>query len=181
MKNTLSTILCVLLTIALVAGAVCIGAVRGWHGEMMTTLQSLSAASELSEPLRNRAMDAANLAVVARRHLGEDPDVVSLSQAYFTVCRTNASAAELALADTAISVAAASLADKLQGLDSVAASQRDQVYISTLTRNLSQDLGSAETYTQAIEDYNRRLTTSLTGKLAMLLGAEPIPAIAGGN
>ena len=31
------------------------------------------------------------------------------------------------------------------------------------------------------EDYNRRLTTSLTGKLAMLLGAEPIPAIAGGN
>ena len=181
MKNSLSTILCILLTIVLVAGAVCVGAVRGWNGEMKATLASVSAASELSEPLRNRAMDAANLAVVARRHLGEDPDVVSLSQAYFTVCRSNASAAQLAQADAAISASAASLAEKLSGMASVQASQRDQAYITTLTRTLSESGTSTAEYTTAIEDYNRRLTTSLTGKLAMLLGVEPIPAMAGGN
>lgn len=181
MKDTLTTILCVLLTIAMVAGAVCIGAVRGWNGEQRDTLRILSAGGELNEPLRLRAMDAANLAVVASRHLTDDPDVIALRQAYSTVCKVNSSAADRAQADAAISAAAASLARKLPELSSVQASQRDQAYISALTRTLSQPTGSADAFSAAVEDYNRRLQSSLTGKLAMLLGVEPIPALTGGN
>jgi len=182
MKNTLSTILCVLLTIALVAGAVCIGAVRGWHNEQVATLEAISVGSDLSEPLRNRGMDAANLAVVATRHLPpKDPDVVSLQQAYFKICKTNSSALERAQADALIAIAAASLAERLPELPSVQASQRDQAYISALTRTLSQPTTFAEDYATALEDYNARLNKSLTGKLAMLLGVEPIPVTTGGN
>ena len=182
MKNTLSTILCVLLTIALVTAAVCIGAVRGWVNEQNATLQGFSAGSELSEAQRIRGMDAANLAVVASRHLtAKDPDVALLQHAYTVICKSDASALECAQADASISIAAASLAERLPEMDSVQASQRDQVYISTLTRTLSQSTTFAADYAASIEDYNRRLNASLTGKLAMLLGVNPIPATAGGN
>jgi len=182
MKNSLSTFFCILLTIVMVAGAVCIGALRGWHNECVATLEAVSVGSDLSEPLRNRGMDAANLAVVASRHLApKDPDVVSLQQAYFKICKTNSSALERAQADAIIAIAAASLAERLPELASVQASQRDQAYISALTRTLSQPTTFAEDYTAALEDYNTRLKSSLTGKLAMLLGAEPIPIPTGGN
>ncbi len=182
MKDSLSTILCILLTVALVAGAVCIGAVRGWHNEQVATLEAISVGSDLSEPLRNRGMDAANLAVVAARHLApKDPDVVILQQAYFRICKTNASAIERAQADAQISIVAASLAERLPQLASVQASPRDQAYITALTRTLSQPTSFAEDYAAALEDYNTRLRSSLTGKLAMLLGVEPIPVTTGGN
>jgi len=120
--------------------------------------------------------------VVASRHLApKDPDVVSLQQAYFKICKTNSSALERAQADAIIAIAAASLAERLPELASVQASQRDQAYISALTRTLSQPTTFAEDYTAALEDYNTRLKSSLTGKLAMLLGAEPIPIPTGGN
>lgn len=181
MKDSLSTLLCILLTIAMVAGAVCIGAVRGWVNEQDATLQAISAGSTLGEPLRARGMDAANLAVVAARHLAaKDPDVVTLQQSYQTICKSDASAVERAMADAAISIAAASLAERLPELASVQASQRDQAYISSLTRSLSQPTTFAADYAAAIEDYNTRLTSSLTGKLAMLLGVDPIPVTAGG-
>ncbi|MBP3636800.1 MAG: hypothetical protein J6K13_04505 [Clostridia bacterium] len=182
MKDSLSTFLCILLTIALVVGAVCIGAVRGWHGEQVAALEAVSVGSDLSEPLRIRAMDAANLAVVATRHLPpKDPDVVTLQQSYFKICKTNSSAIERAQADAQISIAAESLAKRLPELASVQASQRDQAYIVALTRALSQTTTFADDYTAALEDYNKRLSTSLTGKLAMLLGVEPIPLTTGGN
>ena len=182
MKESLSTFLCILLTIVLVAGAVCIGAVRGWHGEQVATLEAISVGSDLSEPLHNRGMDAANLAVVASRHLAvKDPDVFMLQQSYSKICKTNSSAIERAQADAQISIAAASLAQRLPQLASVQASQRDQAYITALTRSLSQPTSFAEDYTAALEDYNARLNSSLTGKLAMLLGVEPIPVTTGGN
>lgn len=182
MKDTLSTFFCILLTIVLVAGAVCIGAVRGWHNEQVATLEAVAVGSDLSEPLNNRGMDAANLAVVASRHLAaKDPDVTLLQQAYSIICKGNFSAIERAQADAQISIAAASLAERLPQLASVQASKRDQAYITTLTRVLSQPTSFAEDYAAALEDYNTRLNSSLTGKLAMLLGVEPIPAAAGGN
>lgn len=182
MKDSLSTFLCILLTIAMVAGAVCIGAVRGWHNEQVAALEAISVGSDLSEPMRNRGMDAANLAVVASRHLPvKDPDVILLQQAYFKICKTNSSAIERAQADAQISIVAASLAERLPELASVQASQRDQAYITALTRTLSQPTTFAEDYATALEDYNVRLNSSLTGKLAMLLGVEPIPVTAGGN
>lgn len=178
MKNSISTFLCVLLTIALVAGAVCIGAVRGWSGEREAALGALTYNSEMAETLEIRAMDAANLAVVAARHLPQDDaDLAALRAAYETIISGKAPADEIAFADEVIAAAAASLAERLPGLTSVKASGRDQVYISTLTRTLSEAAGSASSYSTAVDDYNARLTASLTGKLAMLLGVEPLGSI----
>lgn len=179
MKNTLSTILCVLLAVVMAAAGIGIGAVRGWNGERQAALNALSGDGDLAEALQVRAMDAANLAVVAGRHLTDDADVAALQNAYHTIV-SGASADKLAQADAAISIAAANLAARLPELSSVKASTRDQVYISTLTRTLVQQTGSASTYAAAIDDYNQRLNRSLTGKLAMLLGVQPLVAT-GGN
>lgn len=176
MKNTLTNILCVVLVAAMVVAAVGIGAVRGWNSQREEALSALSEAGELGASLQVRAMDAANLAVVAARHLTDDADVAALRTAYDTICGNSATPAQLADADNAISIAAVRLAEKLTVLDSVQASSRDKAYISSLTRTLSETSGAATAYAAIMEDYNTRLTSSLTGRLAMLLGVSPLAA-----
>jgi len=171
MKNTLSTVLCIALTAVLIVGAVLLGAVRGWGGERDKALHTLTQDAELASALQNRAMDAANLAVVAARHLPADNgDVAALRRAYAAASKDNATAQELAQADAALTQAAMNLAKTLPSLDSVQASARDQVYISTLTRTLSETTDAGAAYAAAVEDYNARLTRSLSGRIAMLLG-----------
>ena len=180
MKNNLTGALCVVLAVVLAAGAVCLGAYRGWSGERSQVLEALSREGELAQSLQNRAMDAANLAVVASRHVKEGDegyaDAAALREAYAAMTSGSADAAAMARADAAISAAAARLAVLLPELSSVQASPRDQAYISTLTRTLSEDAGAADAFAAAVQDYNARLTGSLTGRLAMLLGVEPLTA-----
>ncbi len=176
MKNTLANILCVVLVAAMVVAAVGIGAVRGWNGQREEALSALSETGELGASLQARAMDAANLAVVAARHLTNDADVAALRSAYETICGDHPAPGQLTAADDAISAAAASLAEKLTGMDSVQRSERDRVYIASLTRTLSETSGASAAYAAIMEDYNARLTSSPTGRLAMLLGVEPLAA-----
>lgn len=171
MKNTLSTVLCVALAIVLAAGAVMLGAIRGWGGERDKVLHVLTQDAELASTLQNRAMDAANLAVVAARHLpADDSDIAALRQAYAILSDENSTAGELAQADSALTLAAYNLGKTLPEMDSVKESSRDQVYIRTLTRTLSETTDAASAYAAAVEDFNSRLTRSLTGRIAMLLG-----------
>ena len=51
MKNTLTTILCILCAIVLAAGAVCLGAYRGWSRERDDALHAVSADGELASAL----------------------------------------------------------------------------------------------------------------------------------
>lgn len=180
MKNNLITALCIVLALALACGAVCLGAYRGWSGERSQVLEALSREGKLALSLQNRAMDAANLAVVASRHVKEGDaasgDVAALREGYAVLTGENADAAAIARADAAISGAASRLAAVLPELPSVQASPRDQAYISTLTRTLSEDTGAAAAFAGAVRDYNARLTGSLTGRLAMLLGVAPLTA-----
>lgn len=176
MKNTLANILCVALVAAMVVAAVGIGAVRGWNSQREEALSALSETGELGASLQARAMDAANLAVVAARHLTNDADVAALRSAYETICGDHPAPGQLAAADDAISAAAASLAEKLTGMDSVQRSERDRVYIASLTRTLSETSGASAAYAAIMEDYNARLTSSPTGRLAILLGVEPLAA-----
>ena len=175
MKSVLTTILCVALTLALVTGAVGIGAVRGWNTERNDALQALTSNEELAASLQERAMDAANLAVVTARHLPETDDDLSALRSACAVLTDPASATpDLIHASADISEAAASLATRLPELESVKASQRDQVYIRTLTRVLSEEDDLTAHYMQSVAGFNHRLTTTLTGQLAMLLGVQPI-------
>ena len=178
MKNNLTGALCVVLAVVLAAGAVCLGSYRGWSGERSQVLEALSREGELAQSLQNRAMDAANLAVVASRHVKEGDaasgDVAALREGYAVLTGENADAAAIARADAAISGAASRLAAVLPELPSVQASPRDQAYISTLTRTLAQGTDSAAAYATAAQRFNDRLASSLTGRLAMLLGVEPL-------
>lgn len=175
MKQTLTMILSVALCVALVLGAVCLGAVRGWQSERETAAATLTDAGSLSADLAERAMDAANLAVVAARHLpADDPALVTLKTARQTLQDNQATVQEIIAADAALTLVAAELADRLPALTSVMDSPRDQAYVAALTRTLSADTGASELYTDQVARFNQRMSASLTGKLAMLLGVEPL-------
>ena len=177
MKNTLTTILCILCAMVLAAVAVCLGAYRGWSSERDDALHTVSADGELASVLEERAMDAANLIVVASRHLPEnDADLTSLKEVRAVLTDASATAADKTRADAQLTALAEKLAASLPLLDSVQGSARDQVYIATLTRTLSQGTDSAAAYAAAAQRFNDRLASSLTGRLAMLLGVEPLAA-----
>lgn len=175
MKNSLSTIICVLLCVAMVAGAVCTGAVRGWSGERGRVLEGM-----LSPRQQDRAMDAANLATVAARHLpADDPDIVALRSAYTLITTGTDDDADAIRADKSITAAALSLSQRLPQLDSYQRSSRDKAYVSALTRSLSdaEATGSARSFSAAAADFNQRLQSSPTGMLAMLLGVKPLQGL----
>ena len=72
MKNIFTYALAILAAVVLAAGAVCIGAVNGWQNERVQASTLGENNQELASLLDTRSMDAANLAVVASRHLPAD-------------------------------------------------------------------------------------------------------------
>lgn len=172
MKQTLTMILSVMLCIVLVTGAVCLGAVRGWRSEREEAASFLGNTDILAE----RAMDAANLLVVASRHLpAADASLTALRDARQVLTSGSAAVEEIIAADSAITAAARELAASLPALPSVQASARDQAYIDSLTGILGVETSAATLYREEISAFNQRMRASLTGKLAMFCGVEPLP------
>lgn len=175
MKTSLSTLLCAALCVILTACALCVGSMRGWSGEREAALNSLSSEGALHTQLQNRAMDAANLAVVVARHVpAEDARLTKLADIRRTLESEKSTIEDLAQADSELTALALSIGQELPQTSSVQASARDQAYIATLTRTLGEATGMADSYAAKVEDYNDRLTSSLTGRLAMLLGVEAL-------
>lgn len=174
MKIRLSTVLSILLCLVLCFAAVCIGAYRGWHAERQEILTSLTEGGELYEQLQHRGMDAANLAVVAARHLPPDDRTLSaLRQASDMLLSDNDPNLYLE-ADIIITDASCELAQRLPEIPSFQQSERDRTYVAMLAGPLSVQSSLSRTYTQLAEDYNRRLDSSLTGRLAMFLSITPL-------
>ena len=169
MKQTLLNILCGILCAALIIGAVCIGAVRGWGHERANTLLALSG-GELAASLEERAMDAANLIVVVSRHLDPSDERLTRLQELRALLTSQASADALVQADAELSTLASALAEELPQLDSVLADARDQAYISTLTRTLSESTQLSEAYATIVRNFNNGLINSPTGWIARLFG-----------
>lgn len=173
MKKTLLNILCGILCAALVIGALCIGAVRGWEQERGNALRTLSE-GELSASLEERAMDAANLIVVISRHLDASDERLTRLQELRATLSSQASADALVQADAELSTLVSRLEQELPELASVQASARDQAYISTLTRTLSESSDLSEAYATIVRSFNNRLINSPTGWIARLLGVRII-------
>ena len=173
MKNTLLNILCGILCAALLVGALCIGAVRGWSREREAVITAFSSGG--MELLEERAMDAANLIVVASRHLdASDEQFARLKELRAILSSPAEHAGEVVQADEELSELAASLAQSLPELASVKASARDQAYVSTLTRTLMEPSTLEESYADLAFSYNNRLTNSPTGWVARLFGVSLI-------
>ncbi|MBR4082013.1 MAG: hypothetical protein IKK21_09545 [Clostridia bacterium] len=176
MKQTLISVLTVLLAVALAAGAVCLGAVRGWTSERGEAAALLSDTGSLREALSERMMDAANLLVVVSRHLPQEDEGLTALRNALTTCRSEtAQAQDIIGADREITRLAAQWAESLPLLDSVKSSARDQAYITSLTRVLAEDSNVTGRYQSQSAAFNERMNGSLTGQLAMLLGVEPLP------
>ncbi len=171
MKEKIINILSVVGCIVLLIIALCIGAVGGWRDEKETLYAS---APEMGQALQNRAMDAANLAVVAARHVTDtDPSVMALREAFELLQRNDLTMQQLLDADKALANAVADLAQRLPALPSMQASARDTAYLTALTRTLSVDSGLDTVLTEAQEAFDKRLSSSLTGRIAMLFGVRP--------
>ncbi len=175
MKNTLTTLACALLCAALVIGGICHGAVRGWRAEQDKVLHPDRQEGTVYAALSERAMDAANLCVVAARHLpADDSRLTELRSLRATLENEQATTVLLAQADQRLTALALQLADELPKLDTVQQSPRDQVYISTLTRILGEASGSGSSYLTQVRAFNHRLRSSFTGRLAIALGVMPL-------
>lgn len=169
MKNKLSVALSVLVCAVLVFAALGIGAVKGWKQEREDVIASLQSGGELYELRQSRAMDALNLCAVAGRYLpADDADIAALRNGARALTGKSELQALLA-ADNDISAAAARLEEKLTGLE-----DRDKDYLSALVDALSPANGINSRYTDISEDFNSRFASSLMGKLAAMLGVEPI-------
>lgn len=178
MKIRLSTILSIIACLALCAGALCVGAYRGWSAERDSALAALTAGGEMRTQLENRGMDAANLAVVAARHLAaDDAELTALRKASSTLLSGTEDAEIILQADAVITDVALRFSQELPALPSVQQSSRDKTYVTMLTSLLGKKSGLTHTYTLLVEDYNQRLESSLTGRLAMLLGVSPLDAL----
>ena len=176
MKNKLSNILFALLCLALLLAAVCLGAVRGWSADRAEVIAALTQDGEMHTQLEYRGMDAANLAVVAARHLpADDDDLMALRQASDTLLSGTGNADAILSADAAITRIALQFAQELPLLPSMQTSNRDQAYLTQLTSSLGKRDGLTHTYLLRVEEFNDGLSGSLTGKLAMLLGVKPLP------
>ena len=87
-----------------------------------------------------------------------------------------ASVDEIVAADAELTKTAASLQKELPTLASVQSSSRDQAYITTLTRALLETQSVTDGYNEQVSSYNQRLNASMTGKLAQVLGVQPLTA-----
>ena len=173
MKNTLLNILCGVLCAALLVGALCIGAVRGWSREREEAMTAFSSGG--AELLEERAMDAANLIVVASRHLdASDERLARLKELRALLADPAEHANAILQADEELAGLAASLGQSLPELASVKASARDQAYISTLTRTLAEPSALGESFADLARSFNNRLINSPTGWIARLFGVSTI-------
>lgn len=165
----------VLLFVLAIAIVLCIGAVRGWSGERADIVAMLEQGGELRELAEKRAMDAHNLGVIAARYLpAEDEDLLALEQASQAILNGLDDAADLLRADDALTAAALRLAERLPSMPDVTASSRDSAYIGALTTALNRKSGVSLSYQQLADNFNSRLSSTLMGSLADLLGTDPI-------
>lgn len=178
MKGKLSTALCVMLCALLLILALAVGAVRGWAQEREEAARDADYALLVSaeERMADFAMDAANLAVVAQRHLPKGhPDVQALQDAFTAYKRLSDQGVEAAMPVLREAAeAAARLSVSLPQLESVRQSARDTAYVSTLCAALASAPDVTSATQSHYEQFNQRMEASFTGRLAMLLGVKPL-------
>ena len=174
MRRTLSSILTVVLCAVLLLGAVCVGSWRSWARKRDAAVDFLNTDVQLTELAQTRLMDGANLAVVAARHLpAGDAELTALQDAVRGLYDEH-TARELLAQEQTVTAAAAAIIRRLGQLPSVQESSRDQAYLTGLSASLSGESRAQAVLTAFCDDFNSRMSASLTGRLALLLGVKPL-------
>ena len=171
----LSTGLCVLMAIALVAFGVVYGTWSGYREERAQVEELLTMENGMMDVLAYRAADGLNLCAVAKRHLNaEDEALKTLESISRAQQQAQSFQPEM---DAQLTAALETVIAKLMAADTFAQSARDQRYLAMLQADLASLRNSevVQAYNRAAEAFNTRLQSPLTGSFAMLLGIESCP------
>lgn len=160
-----------LLMLVLVIAAMAWGAWKGWDGERAQLDSQLGG---LEDMLEARQEVASNILTVAARHLGQEDAQFKALQANLAAMRTG-SISMRSQGNARMEQAASSVLDTLRATPSVQADERDSMYVeSMLPQALEQSarLTDQTAYNTLAIDYNQRKASSLSGRLATLLGVQ---------
>ncbi len=176
-SQRLSLAICIVVSLVFLCAGLFIGSYKGWKSEYQALHDILAEGGSVEELLSYQGADASNLLVVAKRHLSKGIDAVkNLEQTRDALVYSSSLDARheayLKLSDQVKEIAVL-----LSASNSFQNSPRDQVYLSTLEKDLAY-LGAllqASGYNQAAQDYNQRMNAAVSGKIARLLGVKPAP------
>ena len=172
MKGTARAVLAFLAMLVLLALAFGIGAYRGLYNEK---LQVELALSSLQDVLDTRVEMGLNLLTVAARHLAEADPLMQAIREDIGLLVPGGSLEDIASANDRLSQDSKALLQRLEAQPSLQADERDLRYVTgLLPRGFEQSAQWADAgrYNQAARAYNERLTGTLTGQVAWLLGVE---------
>lgn len=181
MKGKARLVLALLAMLLMMAAAFGIGAYKGFYAEKVQVELALSSLSDL---MATRIEMGQNLLVVARRHLDpQDSQLLTLQQDLAALADYDSLNA-MAQANQDLSLHSKELLARLEGMQSVKSDQRDLGYVTGLLPRgfeLSAKWADASSYNEAARAFNQRLTATLNGRLAGVLGVEQAELFSGGT
>lgn len=170
MQKKSHSLFVVLLMIGMIIGAVCWGAVKNWsHERSVVESKSVS----LTAMLEARVEVAYNILTVAKRHMTSDNALIKAVEKDRNVLEGDGTLREKAIANERFTGNASALLSALEAVESVKNDSRDSMYVSQLLLQAliqSQERTAQAEYNQAASDFNDRLDSSFSGKLARFLG-----------
>lgn len=175
MKPRLSIGVCVLISLVLVLVGLAYGTYGGFVDDRAQAVELLEGENGLAGVLSYRGADGLNLCAVAQRHLAGDGDVEALRALARKLADGQGDMAEKTAWNNEMDALVGAIRQKLVDSDSFRASERDQRYLAMLESDLT-SLSQSDlknTYNQAADKFNARLSDTLMGKLARLLGVKP--------
>lgn len=179
MKEKLSSVFSMALCVVLVCAAIAVGVRGGWMDER-NSITALAGQYQLvddaaDDALNNFVISCYNLSVVAARHLpADDPRIADLQNVYRDVAYDDDLAKAVVSSCKAVE-ASHSLAEELPAMESVKNNAADMYYVTKLTRETAEAPGGiVSVAADKIAAFNKKLSGSLMGRLASLLGVRPI-------
>jgi hypothetical protein len=167
------TLIAVILTVAMVAGAMGWGAVKYWSAERSKVGSQLSI---LNSQLQVRIELAHNILTVASRHLSDDDPAVAALAGDIKTFESDASLEEKGKVDKQLVTHAKNLLSALETTDAGAETSFDYDYIK---QRFPQELensreGIIDAYFSNIEHFNTSLAGSVSGVIARIMGISSI-------
>ncbi len=176
-KKNFKFVLCILVALVLFIGGIFIGAYKGWKEEFQKLEIIAQEKGNLKEALGIYLADVNNLLVVAHRHLPKEEKTLTSLEGGKKLLSKSSSLKEDKEAFQQLPSQVTALSQKLKQSPTFANSQRDQIYLSTLEKDLSflQYSAQTSTYNIAAADFNQRISHSFSGQIALRLGLSLVP------
>ncbi|HSK67985.1 MAG TPA: hypothetical protein VLA21_01855 [Candidatus Limnocylindria bacterium] len=170
MKRSSAAVLGVLVLLAFAAASLAYGAYKGYGAEKARVESALTS---LDATYSARVETGNNILTVARRHAASDHPLLAAVRDEVTALSASGPRPQKAQANARLEESARALLKELEALPSVRQDARDYAYVTGLlpqALDQSAQWADAAKYNEAAAAFNQRLTGTLAGRLARLLG-----------